>query len=177
MNDSEPAQPSSDRAAPRQAATLEFRGVTKQYPGQEKPAIEDLSFTVPAGEICVLVGPSGCGKTTAMRMVNRMIELSGGDILLDGESVTSRTPYELRRDIGYAIQQIGLFPHQTIATNIATVPRLLGWDSDRIDARVKELLELIGLDRPRCAAATRPSSRAGSANGSAWRARWPPTRR
>ncbi len=94
----------------------------------------------------MLVGPSGCGKTTAMRMVNRMIEMSGGDILLDGRSVTERRPAELRREIGYAIQQIGLFPHHTVADNIATVPRLLGWDRDRIAARVDELLELIGLD-------------------------------
>ena len=101
---------------------------------------------MPAGEICVLVGPSGCGKTTAMRMVNRMIEITGGDILLDGSSVRDRKPAELRREIGYAIQQIGLFPHLTIARNIATVPKLLGWDKARIAARVDELLELVSLD-------------------------------
>ena len=106
----------------RSAATLEFRNVQKRYPGQSKAAIEDLSLTVEAGEICVLVGPSGCGKTTAMRMVNRMIEMSGGDILLDGQSVKDRQPADLRRHIGYAIQDIGLFPHRTIADNIATVP-------------------------------------------------------
>ena len=120
--------------------------MTKRYPGASDPAICELSLDVPAGEICVLVGPSGCGKTTAMRMVNRMIEITDGDILLDGDSVRSRSPAELRRQIGYAIQQIGLFPHQTIADNIATVPRLLGWPNDRIAARVTELLELIGLD-------------------------------
>src|SRR5918997_2527676 len=108
------------------AATLEFRNATKRYPGQPEAAVENLSLTVPAGEICVLVGPSGCGKTTAMRMVNRMIEITDGDILLDGESVRTRSPAQLRRQVGYAIQQIGLFPHQTIADNIATVPRLLG---------------------------------------------------
>jgi osmoprotectant transport system ATP-binding protein len=129
-----------------QAATLEFREVTKAYPGSEEPAIRELSFEVPAGETCVLVGPSGCGKTTAMRLVNRMIELTSGDILLDGRSVRERPPAELRRDIGYAIQQIGLFPHQTIGDNIATVPRLRGWDRARVRARVEELLELIGLD-------------------------------
>jgi osmoprotectant transport system ATP-binding protein len=101
---------------------------------------------VPAGEICVLVGPSGCGKTTAMRMVNRMIDITDGDILLDGRSVKERSPAELRRQIGYAIQQIGLFPHLTIADNIATVPKLLGWDKQRIASRVDELLELVSLD-------------------------------
>ena len=128
------------------AATLEFRSATKRYPGQAEPAVSELSLIVPAGEICVLVGPSGCGKTTAMRMVNRMIEISEGDILLDGRSVRERDPAELRREIGYAIQQIGLFPHLTAGQNIATVPRLLGWDEARIRARVDELLELVSLD-------------------------------
>jgi osmoprotectant transport system ATP-binding protein len=130
----------------REAASLEFRNVTKRYAGQTDPAVEDLSLEVPAGEICVLVGPSGCGKTTAMRMVNRMIDITDGDILLDGDSVKDKAPAELRRDIGYAIQQIGLFPHLTVAGNIATVPRLLGWDKERIRARVDELLELVSLD-------------------------------
>jgi osmoprotectant transport system ATP-binding protein len=129
-----------------EAATLEFRNVTKLYPGQDSPAVDGLSLEVPAGEICVLVGPSGCGKTTAMRMVNRMIDITDGDILLDGESVNSRRPAELRRQIGYAIQQIGLFPHLSIADNIATVPKLLGWDKKRISSRVDELLELVSLD-------------------------------
>jgi osmoprotectant transport system ATP-binding protein len=129
-----------------QAATLEFRNVSKTYPGSASAAIQDLSFEVPAGDVCVLVGPSGCGKTTAMRLVNRMIEMTGGDILLDGQSVRTRRPADLRREIGYAIQQIGLFPHLTIADNIGTVPRLLGWRRERIRARVEELFELIGLD-------------------------------
>jgi osmoprotectant transport system ATP-binding protein len=128
------------------AATLEFRKATKRYPGQSEPAVKELSLTVPAGEICVLVGPSGCGKTTAMRMVNRMIDITDGDILLDGQSVRERRPAELRRDIGYAIQQVGLFPHLSVADNIATVPRLLGWDHKRIRTRVGELLELVSLD-------------------------------
>jgi osmoprotectant transport system ATP-binding protein len=128
------------------AATLEFRNVSKTYEGSDTPAIEDLSFEVPAGEVCVLVGPSGCGKTTAMRLVNRMLEMTSGDILLDGASVRTRRPADLRREIGYAIQQIGLFPHLTIADNIATVPRLLGWSRQRIRTRVNELIELIGLD-------------------------------
>jgi osmoprotectant transport system ATP-binding protein len=128
------------------AATLEFREATKRYPGQEAPALDALSLEVPAGEICVLVGPSGCGKTTAMRMVNRMIDITDGDILLDGRSVRERRPAALRREIGYAIQQIGLFPHLTIGDNIATVPKLLGWSADRIRDRVDELLELVSLD-------------------------------
>ncbi len=129
-----------------QAATLELRNVSKTYAGSEAPAIRDLSFEVAAGEICVLVGPSGCGKTTAMRLINRMTEMTSGDILLDGVSVKTRKPADLRREIGYAIQQIGLFPHQTIGENIATVPRLLGWPRARIRARVDELIEIIGLD-------------------------------
>jgi len=128
-----------------EAASLEFREATKRYPGAERAAVEALSLEVPAGEICVLVGPSGCGKTTAMRMVNRMIEISDGDILVGGESVRSKAPAQLRREIGYVIQQIGLFPHKTIGDNIATVPELLGWDKQRIRGRTEELLELIGL--------------------------------
>jgi osmoprotectant transport system ATP-binding protein len=139
------AQPSGPSSHPA-AATLEFREATKVYPGQSAAAVDGLSLEVPAGEICVLVGPSGCGKTTAMRMVNRMIDITSGDILLDGRSVKERPPAELRRQIGYAIQQIGLFPHMTVADNIGTVPRLLGWDKARIRSRVHELLELVSLD-------------------------------
>jgi osmoprotectant transport system ATP-binding protein len=144
VNSENTAQSEGSSAYP-QAAPLELRNVRKQYPGSARPAIEDLSLTVPAGEICVLVGPSGCGKTTAMRLVNRMIDLTSGDILLDGHSVLRRKPAELRREIGYAIQQVGLFPHQTIAQNVATVPRLLGWDRARIERRVTELLTLVSL--------------------------------
>jgi osmoprotectant transport system ATP-binding protein len=129
----------------RQAASLEFRGATKTYPGSSHPAVDGLTLEVEAGEICVLVGPSGSGKTTAMRMVNRMTEITGGDILVGGESVRTRDETALRRDIGYVIQQIGLFPHRTIAENVATVPRLLGWDKRRSAARSAELLELVGL--------------------------------
>ncbi len=120
--------------------------MSKHYPGQRGVAIDDLSLTVGAGEVCVLVGPSGSGKTTALRLINRMIPLTSGDILLGGRSVLAREPYELRREIGYVIQQIGLFPHLNIADNIATVPRLLGWDRHRVAVRVNELMELIGLD-------------------------------
>ena len=129
-----------------QAASLEFREATKRYPESDRPAVDRLSLEVPAGEICVLVGPSGCGKTTAMRMVNRMIEITEGDILVGGRSVRESDENELRRHVGYVIQQIGLFPHRTIAENIATVPKLLGWDKRRIAARVSELLDLIGLE-------------------------------
>ncbi|MHB8531135.1 MAG: ABC transporter ATP-binding protein [Solirubrobacteraceae bacterium] len=129
-----------------QAAELELRNVSKLYPGQREPAIADLSLVVPAGEVCVLVGPSGSGKTTAMRLINRMIALSSGDILLGGRSVLDREPRQLRREIGYVIQQIGLFPHQTVAENIATVPKLLGWERELVAARVQELFGLIGLD-------------------------------
>ena len=145
MTSSDFAQPSGPSPRPS-AATLEFRKATKRYPGQAEPAVKELSLTVPAGEICVLVGPSGCGKTTAMRMVNRMLDITDGDILLDGQSVRERRPAELRRDIGYAIQQVGLFPHLSVADNIATVPRLLAWDRERIRARVDQLLELVSLD-------------------------------
>jgi osmoprotectant transport system ATP-binding protein len=132
-------------SASREAASLEFREATKRYPGADRPAVDGLSLEVPAGEICVLVGPSGCGKTTAMRMVNRMTDITDGDILVGGSSVRDRDAADLRRHIGYVIQQVGLFPHRSIAENIATVPKLLGWDKRRTTARVEELLELIGL--------------------------------
>jgi osmoprotectant transport system ATP-binding protein len=128
------------------AASVSYRQVTKRYSGQNEPAIRDLSLEVEAGEICVLVGPSGSGKTTALRMVNRTVEITEGDILIGGTSVRERDPAELRREMGYVIQQIGLFPHRTIAQNIETVPRLIGWDRTRIHGRVEELLALIGLD-------------------------------
>ncbi len=125
---------------------IRFREVSKTYPGSERPVVNDLSFEILEGEVCVLVGPSGCGKTTTMRMVNRLIEPTTGEILIDGEPNTSMSGTRLRRKIGYAIQQIGLFPHRTIAENIATVPSLLGWDRQRIGDRVIELLELVGLE-------------------------------
>ena len=133
------------------AATVEFDHVTKVYdpaalakgvPG----AVNDLCLSVPAGRICVLVGPSGCGKTTSLKMVNRLIEPSGGRILLDGVDAATRDVTELRRGIGYVIQQVGLFPHLTIEENVATVPRLLGWSTGRRHERAAELLSLVGLE-------------------------------
>jgi osmoprotectant transport system ATP-binding protein len=129
------------------AASVSYRDVTKRYPGQSSPAINHLSLEIPAGDICVLVGPSGCGKTTAMRMLNRTVEITEGDILIGDTSVRDRDPSELRREMGYVIQQTGLFPHRTVADNIATVPKLVGWDRERTRKRVGELLELIGLDQ------------------------------
>jgi osmoprotectant transport system ATP-binding protein len=126
-------------------AVVAFEHVTKRYPGAEAPAVDDLTLSVPAGEICVLVGPSGCGKTTTMKMVNRLIEPTGGRITIDGRDVTEIPAVELRRGIGYVIQQVGLFPHLTIGENVAVVPRLLRWKPDRIRARTVELLDLVGL--------------------------------
>jgi osmoprotectant transport system ATP-binding protein len=122
---------------------IELRNVTKRYNG--KPAVEDLSLTIERGELTILLGPSGCGKTTTLRAINRMVEIDSGDVLVNGNSITASPPDELRRHIGYAIQSVGLFPHMTVHRNIATVPRLLGWESERIDERVSELLELVGL--------------------------------
>ncbi|MEX0757525.1 MAG: betaine/proline/choline family ABC transporter ATP-binding protein, partial [Acidimicrobiia bacterium] len=127
-------------------AFIRLENVTKVYPGTEEPAVAELDLEIPKGEILVLVGPSGCGKSTTLRLINRMIEPSGGRIIFDGEDVTTVNADHLRRRIGYVIQQIGLFPHRTIAENIGTVPRLLGWDSARVDARVDELLEMVGMD-------------------------------
>jgi osmoprotectant transport system ATP-binding protein len=129
-----------------QASSVRYDEATKLYRGSSEPAVDHLSLEVPAGEICVLVGPSGCGKTTAMRMVNRTVEISEGDVFIGEHSVRDREPAQLRREIGYVIQQIGLFPHRTISQNIGAVPQLLGWEKDRIRARSAELLELIGLD-------------------------------
>jgi osmoprotectant transport system ATP-binding protein len=133
----------------RRAATVEFEHVTKRYDSSaaDTPgAVNDLSLVVPAGKICVLVGPSGCGKTTSLKMVNRLIEPTEGRILLDGVDAASREVTELRRGIGYVIQQVGLFPHQTIGENVAVVLRLLGWSEARQRERAEELLRLVGLD-------------------------------
>jgi osmoprotectant transport system ATP-binding protein len=145
MAEGSPARRPEDdeRSAP---AEIAFKDVVKQYPGRERAAVEKLSFTVPPGEICVLIGPSGCGKTTALKMVNRLISITDGDITIDGQSVRGLQLTQLRRGIGYVFQQIGLFPHMTVEANIGSVPRLLGWSKQRIHERAGELLELVGLD-------------------------------
>ncbi len=125
---------------------IRLEKLTKRFPGQAQPAVEELSLEIPEGEIVIFVGPSGCGKTTTMKLINRLIEPSSGRIFLDDEDVTTVHPDQLRRRIGYVIQQIGLFPHMTIAENIATVPKLLNWDKARITRRVDELIETVGMD-------------------------------
>ncbi len=127
-------------------ALIELVNVGKTYAGSEEPAVRDLNLAVREGEILVLVGPSGCGKSTTLRLINRMIEPTSGSIIFEGTDVTKSDPNELRRHIGYVIQQVGLFPHRTIAENIGTVPRLLKWDKKRTAARVEEMLELVGMD-------------------------------
>jgi len=128
------------------AAEIVFDHVTKRYPGRDEAALDELTLEIPAGTFCVLVGPSGGGKTTALKMVNRLISFDSGDIRIDGRSIRDLPVVELRRGIGYVIQQIGLFPHMTIGENIATVPRLVGWDRKRTQTRTIELLELVGLE-------------------------------
>ena len=125
---------------------IELEHIAKIFPGQTTPAIVDLSFEVREGEIAVLIGPSGCGKSTTLRMINRLIEPTSGRITVAGKDIALQKAHELRLSIGYVIQQVGLFPHRTIARNIATVPALLKWDKSRTDARVEELMELVGLD-------------------------------
>ncbi len=123
---------------------IELKGVTKSY--GDKDAVLDLSFTVEDGEFTVLIGPSGCGKSTTLRTINRLISMTSGSITIGGTDILSYRPEELRRHIGYAIQSVGLFPHMTVAQNIAVVPNLLRWESTRINSRTEELLELFGLD-------------------------------
>jgi osmoprotectant transport system ATP-binding protein len=129
------------------AAEIVFDHVTKRYAGRDAAAIDDLSLEIPAGTFCVLVGPSGGGKTTALKMVNRLIPFDSGEIRIDGRSVRDLPLTELRRGIGYVIQQVGLFPHVTVGGNIATVPGLLGWPKRKIAERTAELLDLVGLEQ------------------------------
>jgi osmoprotectant transport system ATP-binding protein len=134
-------------APPAGGAVVALEHVSKRYgPPGTPAAVGDLSLTVPAGEICVLVGPSGCGKTTTMKMINRLVEPTSGTVTIGGEDVMRLPAVELRRRIGYVIQQVGLFPHMTVGENVAVVPRLLGWTQQRTRDRVEELLELVGLD-------------------------------
>jgi osmoprotectant transport system ATP-binding protein len=124
---------------------IEFEDVTKQYP-DGTVAVDKLSMRIPSNEITVFVGPSGCGKTTSLRMINRTIERSSGTISIDGEDINAGDPVTLRRGIGYVIQHAGLFPHKTVVDNVATVPKLLGWDKKKTRATAMELLERVGLD-------------------------------
>jgi osmoprotectant transport system ATP-binding protein len=128
-------------------AAIALQDVTKTFPGSTTPAVSGLSLEIPTGHLVAFVGPSGCGKTTTLRMINRLIEPTSGTISVLGEDQRSVPAHELRRRIGYVIQQIGLFPHRTIRRNIGTVPELLGWETARIRARTDELVELVGLDR------------------------------
>ncbi|KAA0021462.1 ABC transporter ATP-binding protein [Antrihabitans cavernicola] len=137
---------SAGKPATISGVEIVLESVTKRYPNQKQPAVDNVNLTIPAGEIVVFVGPSGCGKTTTMRMINRLIEPSSGTITIGGKDALSIDPNELRRGIGYSIQQAGLFPHLTIAKNVATVPGLIGWDKQKIKARTDEMLDLVGLD-------------------------------
>lgn len=133
---------------PDQSSDVAIRldAVSKRFPGQAQPAVRELSLDIASGEIVILIGPSGCGKTTTLRMINRLEEPSSGRIFLSGQDVTTADPDQLRRHIGYVIQQIGLFPHMTIAENIGLIPKVLGWNSRTVRGRVDELLDLVGLD-------------------------------
>lgn len=124
---------------------LRIERLTKRFPGAEQPAVDSLSLAVERGELLVLLGGSGCGKTTTLKSINRLITPTSGRILIDGDDTTLADPVALRRRIGYVFQGVGLFPHMTVADNVAITPRLLGWSRDRIDARVCDLLTLVGL--------------------------------
>ncbi|MGQ2911484.1 betaine/proline/choline family ABC transporter ATP-binding protein [Aeromicrobium sp.] len=143
----QPSTPETDTESGRSfGQRILLENVTKRYGGQADAAVDDVTIEIPAGEIVMLVGPSGCGKTTTMKMINRLIEPTSGKIFIGDEDVTHRNADDLRRHIGYVIQGAGLFPHYTVAENVAIVPRLLGWKKDRIAARVDELLELVNLE-------------------------------
>ncbi|KIU03164.1 MULTISPECIES: ATP-binding cassette domain-containing protein [unclassified Frigoribacterium] len=146
MSRTDPTRASSSPSDEVSGRSITLDQVTKRYPGQAKPAVDGITLEIPAGKIVMLVGPSGCGKTTTLKMINRLIEPSEGRIVLGDDDVTSIDGDELRRRIGYVIQAGGLFPHMSVAANIAIVPKMLGWSKERISARVDELLELVSLD-------------------------------
>ena len=141
-----PATAAGTSAEPTHGVPITLKNLTKRYPGTDKAAVDSVNMEIPAGEIVVFVGPSGCGKTTTMRMINRMIQPSDGIIEIDGQDVASLNDTTLRRQVGYVIQQIGLIPHLTIASNVALVPKLLKWDKKKIKDRVDEMLTVVGLD-------------------------------
>ncbi|WP_338898011.1 ABC transporter ATP-binding protein [Streptomyces sp. TG1A-60] len=136
----------SSRATGTTGATIELVNLSKRYPGSRQPSVDSVTLRIHAGETVVLVGPSGCGKSTTLKMINRLIEPSSGSVRINGEDVTGMDPVKLRREVGYAIQSSGLFPHMTVAQNIAIVPRMAGWSASRVKARVAEMLDLVGLD-------------------------------
>lgn len=156
-------------------ASIELENLTKRYPGTPRPAVDNVTMEIKAGELVVFVGPSGCGKSTTLKMINRLIEPTGGRIRINGEDVTAIDPVKLRRKVGYAIQSAGLFPHMTVAQNIALVPKMIGWGKGRIKDRVEELLDLVGLDPGSSRAAIHAGSPAASSSGWGWRGRWRPT--
>ncbi|WP_326718655.1 MULTISPECIES: ATP-binding cassette domain-containing protein [unclassified Streptomyces] len=135
-----------DTARTGRGLSIRLDELTKVYPGQREPAVDRVTMEIPAGQTTMFVGPSGCGKTTTMKIINRLIEPSSGTVSIDGQNVLGLDPNELRRHIGYVVQQIGLFPHMTIAQNIGLVPKLLGWSRAKVSSRVDELLEMTGLD-------------------------------
>ncbi|MEV0277167.1 betaine/proline/choline family ABC transporter ATP-binding protein [Streptomyces sp. NPDC050610] len=143
-------EPSTQSSAPPSTtttgATIELEDLTKHYSGTPAPAVEDVNMDIKAGELVVFVGPSGCGKTTTMKMINRLIEPTSGRIRINDEDVTGIDPVRLRRKVGYAIQSSGLFPHMTVAQNIALVPKLIGWSKSKVKNRIEEMLDLVGLD-------------------------------
>ncbi|MGP6156934.1 MAG: ABC transporter ATP-binding protein, partial [Vulcanimicrobiaceae bacterium] len=130
-------------------ATVSIRDVSVRYPGSDRCAVDGASLEIGAGELTVLLGPSGCGKSTLLRTVNRLVVPEHGTIEVDGRDVAQTAPEALRRGIGYVIQAVGLFPHMSVARNIAIVPELLGWEAARIARRVDELLELVRLEPAR----------------------------
>ncbi|WSJ91276.1 betaine/proline/choline family ABC transporter ATP-binding protein [Streptomyces sp. NBC_01304] len=125
---------------------MELENLTKRYPGSPNPAVDEVNMEIKAGELVIFVGPSGCGKSTTLKMINRLIEPTSGRIRIGGEDVTDMDPVKLRRKVGYAIQSSGLFPHMTVAQNIALVPKMVGWSKSKIKDRVEEMLDLVGLD-------------------------------
>ncbi|NEE33548.1 ATP-binding cassette domain-containing protein, partial [Streptomyces sp. SID7982] len=135
-----------EESAATSGATIQLENLTKSYPGNPNPAVENVSMEIKAGETVIFVGPSGCGKSTTLKMINRLIEPTSGRIRIDDEDVTDIDPVKLRRKIGYAIQSSGLFPHMTVADNIALVPKMVGWSKSRVKDRVEEMLDLVGLD-------------------------------
>ena len=125
---------------------IQFENVSKKYRGTDAEVVKDISFTIPSGQIVVLIGPSGCGKTTCLKMINRLVKISSGKIYIDGKDIMDQDPIELRRNMGYVIQQTGLFPHMTVRENIEVIPRLQKKDPEEIDKRTEKLMKMVGLD-------------------------------